>query len=282
MVLRLADLRQLFKLPISGLSAVAAAQGYLAWSREIHGRMVVVSLGVFFLACCGAAWNEIQERGLDARMERTRNRPVAAGRISPASAAVLAGLAGAGGTALLMASTGGTVALSGVGVVLWYDLVYTPLKRVTAFALLPGALIGAATPALGWVAAGGPLRDGRLLALGFFWFLWQIPHCSLLVMSAGHDYEKAGFPSLIRLFAPPTLARMTYAWTAASAVSALFLPLFTVTSASWVGLVLGGAGFGLCVLSWRWLARGAFRSAFGAVNLFALTVMTVSMLDSLL
>jgi hypothetical protein len=85
--------------------------------------------------------------------------------------------------------------------VLWYNGVYTFLKRKSPFAAIPGAVIGAIPPAIGWICGKGALSfDPQILALSFFFFIWQVPHFWLLLLNFGRDYEKAGFPSLTRIF----------------------------------------------------------------------------------
>jgi protoheme IX farnesyltransferase len=274
------DLARLFKWPVSALSAVSAASGYLAWAREPRAGVWPVCGAVFLLACSGSALNQAAEHRRDALMDRTRQRPIPAGKLSPRAAVLIAVVVGVGGSVWLWLTGGTLAALTGVGAVLWYTAVYTPLKRVTAFAVLPGALIGAASPAIGWFAAGGPLADARVLGLCFFWFMWQVPHFSLLLARHSGEYAAAGFPSLT--LSVSALARTTFVWIAASAASALLIPVFGITGSPWVGPGLAAAGVALCVVAWTSLWRGAFARAFRAINFYALVVLTVVAVDSLL
>ncbi len=73
----------------------------------------------------------------------------------------------------------------GIFTLLWYNLVYTPLKRITAFAVLPGALIGAMPPLIGWTAAGGNPLDMEIMAVAFLLFVGQMPHYWLLLLKIG-------------------------------------------------------------------------------------------------
>jgi heme o synthase len=86
--------------------------------------------------------------------------------------------------------------LLGVFSLLWYNLLYTLLKRVTVYAMIPGTLTGVIPVIIGWEAANGNLTDIRLLFICLFMILWQLPHFVLLMLRYREDYKKAGFPAL--------------------------------------------------------------------------------------
>jgi protoheme IX farnesyltransferase len=276
---------QLTKLPIASVSTLTAATGFLCASRGLSRGLLAACAGTLLLAAGACALNEWQERGLDARMERTRRRPLPAGAVKPWEALVLATLLALGGTALLITACGLVPAGLGVLAMLWYNALYTPLKRVTAFAVIPGAVIGALPPAIGWTAAGGSLRDPRLFALAFFFFVWQVPHFWLLLFKHGEDYERAGFPSITRLFMRPQLARLTCVWMLCTAAASLLLWLYgllTSALAPWAlfaaGMVL--AGFALDLLRSAGDDRSV-RWGFLGINLYACLVMAVLACDAL-
>lgn len=128
----------------------------------------------------------------------------------------------------------------GIFTFFWYNGVYTPLKRKTAFAIIPGALVGALPPVAGWTAAGGDLLDGRIIMIAAYFFIWQIPHFWLLLMLYGNDYEKGGFPTLNRVFSPEQLKRITVMWLIGNVMTAMMIPLFLYINymASFIGLCL--------------------------------------------
>ena len=278
--LTLGDLLRLVKWPVSALSAVATASGYLAWAREFRSGIWPVCGAVFLIACAGSALNQAAEHRRDALMERTRRRPIPAGKLSARAAVLFASVIGVGGLVWLWVSGGPVAALLGLAALLWYAAVYTPLKRLTAFAMLPGALIGAASPAIGWFGAGGSLADARVLGLSFFWFMWQVPHFALLFARHGGEYRAAGFPTLP--LSDSALTRSTFVWIAATAVSALLIPVFGISGSPWVGPALGAAGAVLCACGYASLARRAFARAFRTINLYALLVLALVTVDSLL
>ena len=249
------DFAQLFKLPISIVSTVSAATGFVAFTHALTWRLVPTSGAILLLAFAACALNQAQECQRDALMDRTRLRPIPSGRISPVGAVAWSAiLALSALTALFL--LGGTVA-AGLGAlaVLWYNGIYTYLKRVSSLAPVVGSVIGAIPPAIGWVCAGGAL-GGPILSLSFFLLMWQVPHFWLLALRA-----------------------------TATAASALLLPIFGLSSSPFLGLGLAAAGAWLTFIAWRALRtpdQQGFRQAFHAINYYAVMVMGAVILDAVL
>jgi protoheme IX farnesyltransferase len=158
------------------------------------------------------------------------------------------------------------------------------MKRKTAFAAVPGALVGTITPAIGWVAGNGSLSDPRLLSLCFFFFMWQVPHFWLLLLDHGEEYEKAGLPSLTGIFARTQLLRIIFIWIFATAVSCLFLPFTGVIRTPLVALLLFGASLwlmaqGIMLFSVR---ESPSSVPFGRINAYMLLVMVLLSVDRLI
>jgi len=274
---------RLTKIKIAVVSVLAAATGAIVFTPRPGVGLLTVSLGVLLLAMGASALNEWQERKIDARMPRTRLRPIPAGEIAPSVAlAVAASLVGLG-VGLLYVRHGLTAALLGGATVGWYNGIYTPLKRVTAFAAVPGGVVGMGAPAIGWTALGGRLDDPRLWALAFFFFMWQVPHFWLLLLRHGDEYADAGLPSLSRLVGPAALSRLTLTWLATTAVAAPLLALYGLTASPWTALALLVSGVLLAVAGLRGLLlRPAPRATrlFGTINLFACAVMLLLVADA--
>jgi len=278
------DYAQLFKLPISMMSTVSAATGYLAFSHAANWRLWPVSVAVLLLAFAACALNEVQEHKLDAMMERTRRRPIPSGKISPLGATALTVALAALSLAALAWLGGWLAAGLGALAVLWYNGFYTYLKRKSSLAPVVGSVIGAIPPAIGWVCAGGPL-GGPILSLSFFLLMWQVPHFWLLALCLDGDYEKARFPTLVHALGPDSVSRVTFMWTAATAASALLLPIFGLSSSPFLGLGLAAAGAWLTFVAWRSLrtpGKPAFRRAFSAINYYAVMVMGAVILDAVI
>ncbi len=278
------SLLELTKFRISIASTFTAAAGYIAIRRGADLGLATTLLGILLMAMGSCALNEVQEREHDAKMERTRLRPIPRGTFSAAQATAIGLGLGAAGFLLLLALHGLAAALLGALAMLWYNGVYTPLKRISAFAVIPGALIGALPPAIGWCAAGGALRDPGALSLAFVYFIWQVPHFWLLVALHHEGYEAAGFPTIMKALGKPALARLTFTWSCGTAASCALLPLFGMVQAMpALALLLAGALW-LPVATLPLLRRDieapGFRKAFLNINLFALALTTAVILDA--
>ncbi len=274
---------ELTKLRISGASTFTAAAGYVAFLRGANAGLITTLIGILLLAMGSSALNEVQEHRLDALMPRTANRPIPRGDLSPARAALIAIVLAVSGFLVLLLAHNLTSALLGALALAWYNGFYTPLKRVSAFAVVPGSLIGALPPAIGWTAAGGNVSDPTVLALAFVFFIWQVPHFWLLVGLHAEGYEEAGYPTLVGLFGRPRLSRLTFTWTCGTAAACGLLPLFRVL-VSWPAEIMLGLGA-------IWLIAGSlpllrqdqdaplYRRVFMNINLFALVLTATVILD---
>jgi len=202
----------------------------------------------------------------------------------PATASAIALTLIIGGFLILWLVHNLAAALIGMVAVVWYNAGYTYLKRISAFAVVPGALIGALPPAVGWTAAGGTPFDLHLLALMFFFFIWQVPHFWLLLFAYGADYERAGLPSLTRLFSRRQLASLTFIWMLATFASSLLLSVYGLTGSPWISLGLVVCGLWLAWEAWRLLREQErfFRPAFRSINLYALCVMALLVAGAML
>jgi protoheme IX farnesyltransferase len=217
---------RLGRAPIAFFAACAAVTGGLLAPHQSPSIIGVTALAVFILAAGASALNQYQERDIDARMERTRRRPLPTRVISPSHALFLALLLIFAGLSMLALAAGKGPAFLGMIALLWYNGAYTYLKRLTAFAAVPGAIVGMIPSAIGWTAAGGRFADPRLLVVCLLFFLWQVPHFWLQVIHHGEEYEQAGLPSLTKVLGKRQIARVTFIWICSTAVASLLLPLY--------------------------------------------------------
>ena len=154
-------------------------------------RMLHLLIGTLLAAGGTLALNQYRERDLDARMDRTRTRPLPAGRLQP----IEAWLFGVGltmlGTAYLAALVGPLVALVTLATTVLYLFAYTPLKLRTPLCTLVGAVAGALPPVAGWAAARGDVAPGAWVLFAIL-FLWQLPHTLAIARLYRDDYARAG------------------------------------------------------------------------------------------
>jgi len=233
-------LARLTRLRLSlAVTAAALAGLLLEHPRPGWTAGLALSLGVWTLAAGASALNQLQERDIDALMRRTRGRPLPAGQLRPRTALMIAAGLSAGGLALLGLG-GPEPALFGLAALLCYNGLYTPLKRRTPLALLPGALCGAIPVLIGWSFGGGSPGDFRILLVAALLYLWQLPHFWRLADKNAADYRHAGLPLLRDRMAEPQAGLVRAAWTLALAVVALLLPLFgLLTTTFGCGVLLG-------------------------------------------
>ncbi|XAL99189.1 heme o synthase [Phycisphaeraceae bacterium D3-23] len=203
---RFDDLKQLTKPRITRMVVITAAIGYFmapavlanGW-RDVPWLTFAIAMVGTALSCMSAsAFNQAYERDTDALMTRTRNRPVAAGRVSAAYAnklGVLLGVAGVG----LLAAFGLTLAAALCAfTIVSYAWVYTPMKRTTSLALIVGAVPGAMPPMIGYAAATdspGTLGPAAWLLFAVM-FVWQIPHFLAIAWLYRDEYAKADLAML--------------------------------------------------------------------------------------
>ncbi|GAB4182215.1 MAG: hypothetical protein Kow00108_19100 [Calditrichia bacterium] len=219
---------ELTKIKITILTTLSGLMGYYVAAGLMDVSFFMVGAGLFLLASGSSALNQFQERDWDAQMSRTKERPIPAGKIQPGAALLISFLLIIAGLGFIYAAGHVWALLFGMLAVVWYNFIYTPLKRISAFAVVPGAVIGSIPPAIGWVAAGRNLSDPVILVLMFFFFIWQIPHFWMLLLILSPQYEKAGYPSLLKVFNSQQLGRLTFIWTLATIVTSMMLPLFGI------------------------------------------------------
>ena len=157
--------------------------------------MIHAVLGTAMVASGAAALNQLLEREHDAKMRRTKNRPLPSGRLQPTTVMVFGGVCACAGLLYLALAVNLTTSVIGAISLLSYLFIYTPLKRMTWLNTAIGAVPGALPPLMGWTAARGELtREGwALFAILAF---WQLPHFLAIAWMYREEYEKAGFKML--------------------------------------------------------------------------------------
>ncbi len=194
------DLRELFKVKVVALVLVTGWGGFYLGSMQsgistMQRGLLDTLLGIGLVSAGAGALNEALERKIDARMKRTADRPLAAGRFSLAQG-IVAGLAAlALGAWWLAAQTNLLTVALALLTAFTYVAIYTPLKRFTSLATFIGAFPGAMGPLLGWTAARGRI-EWPGVALFAILFVWQFPHFMAIAWLYRDDYAKAGIKML--------------------------------------------------------------------------------------
>ncbi len=189
------DFKEITKAGLAISVLFSSIAGYLLGFNEEQpfqwSVLIMLMIGGYCMVGASNAFNQVIERDLDKLMDRTKNRPVPSGRMSPTVALIVASLLTIVGIALLYAINPKTAMFGAISIFL-YTSVYTPLKTVTSLSVFVGAFPGAIPFMLGWVAATGNfgIEAGTLFLIQFF---WQFPHFWAIGWFLYEDYEKAGF-----------------------------------------------------------------------------------------
>jgi protoheme IX farnesyltransferase len=276
---------KLTRLYLSLAIAFSALAGHIFYSGSFKITGFFVFAGVLLLSCGASALNQYQERKADALMKRTRNRPLPSGKLSPQQGLVIALMFCVSGILVLWLGTNLLTAGLGLFNLFWYNAVYTPLKRVTSYVVLIGALTGAIPPLMGWTAAGGSLLGTEIWLVALFMFLWQVPHFYLLLMKFGEEYEMAGFPSITSQYSVRHVQIVTFLWIIGTSVSTLLFPFFKVLSSVSliVGLVLMNTMLILffCRITFSSKTPFTIRPAFRSLYLFQVIILILLMAEAL-
>ena len=211
------------KFVLSFAVSLSALFAYIMAKGDIGLDMFLATLAVLLVAMGVSTLNQVQEYRSDAKMTRTKNRPIASGRMTPQTGTIIA----LSLIALSMLLIYNLLGLTGVNLFMfafiWYNAMYTPLKKRSALAVIPGAILGVIPPAIGWLVAGHSLNELEFIAIAAYYFIWQVPHFWLLVMLFHGDYKDGGYPTAMRLFGQASLQRLTFVWLIFTIQAGIFL-----------------------------------------------------------
>lgn len=287
-------------LPKSQLSSLLSSIGdYLELSKARIVFMVLITTFAGFLCAGGSAWslallhtligtaivaagtnasNQYFERRRDALMERTRNRPVPAGRISPFAALLFSASASGFGIVYLLVAVNDLAALLAAITLFTYVAIYTPLKVRSTACTLVGAVPGAIPPMIGWAAVTGHLGAGAWILFGIL-FLWQLPHFLAISWMYRQDYERGGF-TMTAVSDPDGRTTSTQAVLYALALLPVsLLPVFVGMTGTLYAI--GAAMAGLAMVGWS-LRFASLRSHRSARELFLVSILYLPLVMSIL
>lgn len=208
----LRDFIVLTKFVLSFAVSLSALFAYIMAKGEISTDMFLATFAVLLVAMGVSTLNQVQEYKEDSLMQRTKHRPIASGKWTPRTGIIIAVVLIIASLALIYSLLGMTGVNLFLFAFIWYNIVYTPLKKKSALAVVPGAILGVIPPAVGWLTAGHSLGEVEFYAVALFYFVWQVPHFWLLVMLHYGDYDNGGYPTAMRLFGKNTLQKLTFVW----------------------------------------------------------------------
>jgi heme o synthase len=241
-------------------------------------RLAHLLFGTLLAAGGTLALNQYVERDVDARMERTKRRPLPDGRLQPLEALLFAGALASLGVAYLAASVGVAVAVLTLSTTILYIGAYTPLKVRSAACILVGAVPGALPPVTGWVAAREDFGLGAAVLFGIL-FLWQLPHTLAIARLYADDYARAGVRVLTAADSHGTLPERQIVSSMLSLIAVSLLP--TVIGISGIAYFLTACALGLGLLG-TGLAHVKTRSTASARRVLLASLMYLPLLLAVL
>ncbi|KAM4524761.1 protoheme IX farnesyltransferase, mitochondrial [Odontesthes bonariensis] len=184
---------KLAKIKLTALVVTSAAAGFAMAPVPFDPILFsIASLGTGLASCAANSINQYFEVPFDSNMNRTKNRPLVRGQISPLHAVSFALACGISGVTLLTLAVNPLTGFLGALNIILYTCCYTPLKRLSITNTWVGAVVGAIPPVMGWTAATGCLGPGALL-MGGFLYSWQFPHFNALSWNLREDYSRGGY-----------------------------------------------------------------------------------------
>ena len=272
------DFKEITKMRLSISVVFSSVIGYFLGAYEIDWMVVgLLALGGYLMVGASNAFNQVLEKDLDALMDRTKNRPVASGRMSNIIALTIAIVFTILGLVILYYINPTTALFGGVSIFM-YVLLYTPLKTKTPLSVFVGAFPGAIPFMLGWVAATNDfgIEPGTLFMIQFF---WQFPHFWAIGWFLYDDYKKGGFFMLPTGKRDKGTAFQTVFYTICTILTSL-VPAFGATGALYlspIAAVVVGA-LGLFMLYWAILLYKK-RDAVTAKRLMLASVTYITLLQ---
>ncbi|MGZ4808983.1 MAG: heme o synthase [Thermoanaerobaculia bacterium] len=276
------DYLELSKSRIVMMVLITTAAGFLAAAKPFDSILLLHTLvGTALVAAGTNALNQYVEREHDAKMRRTRNRPIPAGRMSPRAALLFSTGIAIAGTIYLALAVNLLTAILGAFTLTSYIFVYTPLKRMSTACTIIGAIPGAVPPLMGWTAATGALGVGGWIAFGILFF-WQLPHFMAISWMYREDYGRAGFAmTSVRDENGRSTARQAIFYSLALLAVSVLPPFVGMTSGWWyvaAAVVAGTALFAASIGFFFDRSNRVARRLFMTSNIYLLVMMAAFVL----
>jgi len=277
-------LADLTKYRLSLAVVLSSVTGYYLAYRDTGISLLYLSAGVFLLSSGSAALNQYTERAADSLMERTRSRPLPSGKISIKKTLILSVLFFISGSILLIMN--GIIPLVlGLLTVVLYNVVYTRLKMKTILSIIPGALVGAIPPLIGYSSSGNPSYSQDIIAFSLFMFLWQLPHFWLILIRHDKDYAAAGFATISKYLNDLQIRYLIFFWVLLTSAFIIFYFILTETLNKNIFISISLLNLTFIFLFHRLLFRkegkNEIRGAFILMNSVSLLIMVLIIAESI-
>lgn len=275
---------ELTKFRLSAAVTLSALLTFVVAGGDDTALIAYSVLAVLLLALGVSALNQYQEHESDAKMARTKRRPIPSGRISSYKVLILSMILILSAMFLIYSKLGNPGLILFLFVPLWYNGFYTSLKRRSAFAVVPGGLLGVIPPAIGWLSAGRSLQEPEFLALALLFFVWQVPHFWLLMTKYDKDYRAAGFPTIIETFGEKGTRLVLFVWWILTICCALFvIAMFGVNNivlSAILIILVTFAAFSAVRLVLEPLSSSKAGMLFRKINIFLFGIMVLLSVDA--
>jgi heme o synthase len=276
------DYLELSKSRIVFMVVITTVAGFLFAAKTVDPILLLHALvGTALVAAGTNALNQYVEREHDAKMHRTRTRPLPGGRITPRAALVFSSAISVIGTLYLGLLVNWLTAFLGAFTLTSYIFVYTPLKRMSTICTIIGAIPGAVPPLMGWTAATNELGLGGWIAFAIL-FLWQLPHFMAISWIYREDYARGGFHMLsVQDGDGAAVARQAIYYSLALLAVSVTPTFFGLTGMAYlIGATLCGAAMLAASVRFFFDRGRNARSLFMISNLYLLTVMLLLVVDA--
>lgn len=261
----LRGLVQLTKPSITRMVLITTLAGaVIAPGRVVLSTLLAVLFGTASVVAAANALNMYLERDIDPRMERTKNRPLCVGLISPEVALLFSIALSLLGLMVLALNVNLAATLLCMVAFLSYVVVYTPLKRITPYALHVGAVPGAIPPVIGWAAVTGDVSFGAI-TLFLLLFAWQLPHFLAIAIFREREYSNAGFKVYTAVNGVPAAKRAILGYSL-FLVAVSYLPLVAGLGGLTYGII--ATLLGIAQMGFAWVTYRNADSALWARRLF--------------
>lgn len=278
-------LADLTKYRLSLAVVLSSVTGYFLAYNDTGISLLYLSAGVFLLSSGSAALNQYTERAADSLMERTRTRPLPSGKISVKNTLILSVLFLISGSILLIMN-GIVPLLLGISTVVLYNVVYTRLKMKTILSIIPGALVGAIPPLIGYSSSGNSVYSQEIMAFSLFMFLWQLPHFWLILIRHDKDYSAAGFATISKYLNDLQIRYLIFFWVLLTSAFILFYFILneTLNKNIFMGISLLNLTFIFLFhrLLFRNEGKNETKGAFILINSVSLLIMLFIIIESIL